>query len=64
MFAKKYDLPPGWSGQDIMLQYMNRKMILGSVARQGFKKGQSVGEVKCLETLRDIILGAFSFQTT
>ena len=57
LFAKKYDLPPGRTGKDIMLQYMIRRMTLDNGARQGFRQGHSAAELKCLELLRDLITG-------
>ena len=57
MFAKKYDLLPGRLGKEIMIEYMERRMILWKGARLGFRKGHSPAEVRCMEVLRDLITG-------
>ncbi|KAL9131244.1 MAG: hypothetical protein Q9217_000786 [Psora testacea] len=59
MFAKRYDVPPGKTGKELMLLYMTRRMALWKGARTGFQRGHTAYEVRCMEVLRDLIVESY-----
>ncbi|KAL9101466.1 MAG: hypothetical protein Q9163_003281 [Psora crenata] len=59
-FAKRYDVPPGKTGKDLMLLYMTRRMALWMGSRKGFHKGHTADEVRCMDVLRDLIVESYA----
>lgn len=54
-YAQRYDMPKKKGGQEIAMLYMIRSRLLRKSAK--FVMGQELREIRCMEVLRDLIVG-------